>query len=68
MKKDIAACITILTLILFTGAVVASTASGRPIRVRGVENAMAELYAEYLRVESNKFCREFDQKIRDGRK
>jgi hypothetical protein len=65
MREFISVSVLCLVLVAICGSGY-SIASGQTIRMHGVEQGMADLYAEYLRRDTDRQRAEFDSQIRAG--
>ena len=65
MRECILVSVLCLVLVAICGSGY-SIASGQAIRLHGVEQGIADLYAEYLRRDTDRQRAEFDYKIRNG--
>ena len=65
MRELMAVSVLCLVLVAICGSGY-SIASGQTIRIQGVEQGMADLYAEYLRRDTDRQRAEFDSQIRAG--
>ena len=65
MRELIAVSVLCLVLVAICGSGY-SIASGQTIRMHSVEQGMADLYAEYLRRDTDRQRAEFDSQIRNG--
>jgi hypothetical protein len=65
MRELMAVSVLCLVLVAICGSGY-SIASGQTIRMHGVEQGMADLYADYLRRDMDRQRAEFDSQIRNG--
>ena len=65
MRELMAVSVLCLVLVAICGSGY-SIASGQTIRMHGVEQGIADLYAEYLRRDTDRQRAEFESQIRNG--
>jgi hypothetical protein len=65
MRELMAVSVLCLVLVAICGSGY-SIASGQTIRLHGVEQGMADLYAEYLRRDTDRQRADMDYRIRNG--